>query len=155
MALLVGAPAPDFTLPGWFQSSEQTFALSGRKGRPVVLAFYPGDERMVCTRQMCAYSDNLGDLHRFEAQVWGIAPQSVESHQAFADGRRLKMPLLSDIDKSVARSYGVVGAFGLRRSVFIVDAEGRIAWRWVSATNVTFPGVQEISEALQQAKNAA
>lgn len=155
MALLVGAPAPDFTLPGWFQSSEQTFTLSGRSGRPVVLAFYPGDERLVCTRQMCAYSDNLGDLHRFEAQVWGIAPQSVTSHQAFADGRRLKMPLLSDIDKSVARAYGVVGAFGLRRSVFIVDAEGQIAWRWVSATNVTFPGVQEISEALQQAKHAA
>ena len=99
VALLVGAPAPDFTLPGWFQSAEQQFSLGSRRGYPVVLAFYPGDERLVCTRQMCAYSDNLGDLHRFEAEVWGIAPQSVESHQAFADGRRLKMPLLSDMDK--------------------------------------------------------
>ncbi len=155
MALLVGAPAPHFTLPGWFQSSEQTFSLGQRRGHPVVLAFYPGDERLVCTRQMCAYSDNLGDLHRFEAEVWGIAPQSVESHQAFADGRRLKMPLLSDVDKAVANEYGVVGAFGLRRSVFIVDGNGTIAWRWVSATNVTFPGVQEIGNALDQAARAA
>ncbi len=154
MALLVGAPAPDFTLPGWFQSSEQTFALRERRGHPIVLAFYPGDERLVCTRQMCAYSDNLADLHRFEAAVWGIAPQSVESHGAFADGRRLKMPLLSDVDKKVANEYGIVGAFGLRRSVFIIDADGRIAWRWVSATNVTFPGVQEIGEALQRVTKA-
>lgn len=155
MALLVGAPAPDFTLSGWFQSAEQRFSLATRRGSPVVLAFYPGDERLICTRQLCTYSDNLGDLHRFEAEVWGIAPQSVASHQAFADGRRLKMPLLSDVDRAVAREYGVVGAFGLRRSVFIVDADGRIAWRWVSATNVTFPGVQEIGEALNQVASAA
>lgn len=155
MALLVGAPAPDFTLPGWFQSLEQPFSLSERRGHPVVLAFYPGDERLVCTRQLCAYSDNLGDLHRFEAEVWGIAPQSVESHRAFADGRRLQMPLLSDVDKFVANEYGIVGAFGLRRSVFIVDANGQIAWRWVSATNVTFPGVQEIGDALRQAAQVA
>lgn len=155
MALLIGAPAPDFTLPGWFQSSEQSFTLSARRGHPIVLAFYPGDERLVCTRQMCAYSDNLGDLHRSDAEVWGIAPQGVESHKSFADGRNLKMPLLSDVDKDVAREYGVLGAFGLRRSVFIVGVDGQIVWRWVSATNVTFPGVDEISGALQQARRVA
>lgn len=149
MALLVGAPAPVFTLPGWHQSAERAFALESMRGRPVVLAFYPGDERMVCTRQMCAYSDNLGDLHRYDAQVWGIAPQSVESHRDFADGRKLQLPLLSDPGNHVARSYGVVGAFGLRRSVFIVDGDGRIAWRWVSALNVTFPGADAIGAALQ------
>ena len=155
MALLVGAPAPTFTLEGWHQSSERSFTLREAPGHPVVLAFYPGDERLVCTRQMCAYSDSLGDLQRFEADVWGIAPQSVESHRNFADGRSLQMPLLADEGKTVAQQYGVVGAFGLRRSVFVVGADGRITWRWVSATNVTFPGIPEIVAALKHATRVA
>ena len=148
MALLVGSLAPDFTLPGWYATEEQEFTLSEQRGRPVVLSFYPGDERLVCTRQLCSYSDNIGDLHLFDAVVWGIAPQDVESHRAFSEGRRLKMPLLADVDKDVARAYGVLGAFGLRRSVFVVDPDGLVSWRWVSTMNVTFPDVGEVREAL-------
>ena len=59
------------------------------------------------------------------------------------------------LGKAVARQYGVIGAFGLRRSVFVVGADGRIAWRWVSATNVTFPGIPEIVAALKQASRVA
>lgn len=155
MALLVGAQAPSFALAGWHQTAEQTFDLDLMRGRPVVLAFYPGDERMVCTKQMCSYSDSLGDLEVFHAAVWGIAPQNVESHREFAAGRKLQLPLLSDPGNVVARTYGVVGAFGLRRSVFVVDAHGRIAWRWVSALNVTFPGIDAIGAALKELPAAA
>ena len=58
------------------------------------------------------------------------------------------MPLLAYVDKAVARAYGVLGAFGLRRSVFVVDPEGLVAWRWVGTMNVTFPDVGEVREAL-------
>ena len=71
---------------------------------------------------MCAYSDSVADLHLFDAVVWGISPQDLDSHQSFAEGRRLKMPLLCDVDREVARAYGVLGPMGLRRSVFVVDA---------------------------------
>jgi thioredoxin-dependent peroxiredoxin len=155
MALLVGATAPDFTLPGWYNQSPGSFALAAERGHPVVLAFYPGDERLVCTRQMCAYSDSVADLHLFDAVVWGISPSDVDAHQSFAEGRRLKMPLLSDVDRSVARAYGVIGPMGLRRSVFVVDAGGRIAWRRVVALNVTFPSVAEIRAALEDVRAAA
>ena len=51
----VGSPAPDFTLPGTSPSTGDTeFTLSEQRGRPVVLAFYPGDETPVCTRQLCS-----------------------------------------------------------------------------------------------------
>jgi peroxiredoxin Q/BCP len=151
MAILVGARAPDFSLPGWYSQAEGEFSLATQKGRGVVLVFYPGDDRLVCTRQMCAYSDNIADLHRFDSAVWGIAPQSVESHRLFSEGRRLRMPLLADAERRVARDYGIVGAFGLRRSVFIVNAEGYVAWRWVSTTNLTFPSAPMIKEALAAA----
>lgn len=155
MAILLGAQAPNFSLSGWNDSRENRFTLLEQRGHPLVLAFYPGDQRLVCTRQMCSYSDNLPDLQRFDTVVWGISPQSVASHQKFAEGRRLQMPLLADIDKKVARDYGVVGAFGLRRSVFVVDSQGAVSWRWVSTTNVTFPGVDEISKAVGHATSPA
>ena len=155
MALLVGSTAPTFTLPGWDTRGEATFALADQRGHPVVLAFYPGDERLVCTRQLCAYSDALADLHLFDAVIWGISPQDVDSHRAFADGRRLKMPLLSDRDRQVARSFGIVGPMGLRRSVFVVDGTGRIAWRRVVSINVLFPSVAEIRGALDDVRAAA
>jgi len=155
MAILVGAAAPLFSLKGWYSLSEETFDLSAQRGRAIALAFYPGDERLVCTRQMCSYSDNLADAHRFDAAVWGISPQSLSSHRTFAEGRRLRMPLLVDEGQRVARSFGIVGPFGLRRSVFVVNPNGVICWRWVSTTNLTFPSAVDVKKALIDATGNA
>lgn len=147
MALTVGSTAPDFTLPGWYDGMAD-FTLSSRRGNPTVLAFYPGDERLVCTRQLCTYSDNISDMHLFDADVWGISRQSVESHRDFAGARKLKMPLLTDVDNAVAHAYGIVGPLGVRRSVFVIDSNGRIAWRKVTALGVSVPTTHEIRAAL-------
>lgn len=154
MAILPGATAPDFRLRGWAGGAEQEYRLSEQRGRTLVLAFYPGDERLVCTRQMCAYSDGLDALSRAATTLWAIAPQGVESHRRFAEGRHLAMPLLADTDSEVARAFGVQGAFGLRRSVFLVDPEGSIVWRWVSTLNVTFPGVDVLREAIDATRDS-
>jgi peroxiredoxin Q/BCP len=155
MAILVGAQAPDFTLPGWFDLTQGDFTLSAERGHPVVLAFYPSDEGLVCTRQMCSYSDNMSDLRLSGAVVWGISPQDVESHKSFAEGRQLRMPLLSDVDRTVARDYGILGPMGLRRSVFIIDRAGRVAWRRVTALSLSFPSVGEVRAALDDVAKAA
>ena len=104
MAILVGAHAPDFTLRGWHAQHVSEFTLSEQLGHPVVLAFYPTDEGVVCTRQLCSYSDDLSDARLRGATLWGISPQSVESHRTFASGHELQMPLLSDQTKDVARA---------------------------------------------------
>lgn len=55
----------------------------------------------------------------------GISPQSVESHEHFANRHDLTVPLLSDPGEKVARSYGVVGPGGfIRRSILLVDGDG-------------------------------
>jgi thioredoxin-dependent peroxiredoxin len=154
MALTVGSSAPDFTLQGWYDGVAE-FNLAKRRGAPTVLAFYPGDERLVCTRQLCTYSDSISDLHLFDAEVWGISAQSVESHRDFAGAKKLKMPLLTDVGNEVAHAYGIVGPLGIRRSVFIVDAKGRIAWRKVAALGVAIPSTHEIRAALQALPSAA
>jgi len=154
VAVVVGSHAPDFTLPGWY-AGPADFTLSAQRGRPVVLAFYPADHSLLCTRQLCAYSDGIADLHLFDAEVWGISPQSVDSHRDFAGSRKLKMPLLTDSAKQVAHAYGIVGPLGIRRSVFIVDAAGRIAWRQVTAIGVTYPSASDIRSALAALRPAA
>ena len=148
MAILVGAPAPDFTLRGWSDQRVSEFTLSHQLGRPVVLAFYPTDEGLVCTRQLCSYSDDLSESGMRGASVWGISPQGIESHRSFAEGHELRMPLLADVSRDVARDYGILGPMGLRRSVFVVDANGRIAWRRVTALSMTFPTVAEVRTAV-------
>ena len=137
MAILVGSKAPDFALAGWYNLAESPFTLSAELGHPVVLAFYPGDERLVCTRQLCAYSDSIADLHLFDAVVWGISPQDVDSHRSFAEGRKLKMPLLAD---TVARSYGI-------RASAVATTSGLVAWRWVASLGFQFPTVDDIRSA--------
>ena len=109
----------------------------------------------MCTRQLCAYSDGLAELGSFGAVVWAVSPQNVDSHRTFAQGRRLTMPLLADEDREVARRYGIIGPMGLRRSVFVIDASGTIAWRRVVALNLTFPSVAELRGALAEVKAAA
>lgn len=139
MSLQTGSPAPDFTLPAWADGAATTLTLSGQRGRPLVLAFYPGDDTPVCTRQLCSYQDDLSLLTDVGATLWGISTQDVDSHGRFAAKRGLTFPLLSDVDKSVHRAYGAAGTFGLtRRAVLVLDAGGAVAWQRSSALGLTY-----------------
>lgn len=156
MPLRPGDPAPDLDLPGWHDGQERRFRLSDHRGAPVVLAFYPGDDTPVCTRQLCSYSDGLDALTATGAQVWGISAQDVDSHRRFADKRGLRLPLLADVDKSAVRAYGVDGPLGMvRRAVFVVDADGRIAWSHVAAVGLTYRDTDEIASVLRELDEAA
>ena len=142
-----GKPAPDFTLPGVTLAEDGTlqrndFTLSAHRGKPIVLAFYPGDDTPVCTKQMCAYSNELEKFSDIGAVVWGVSPQGVESHEKFAQRHGLRMPLLADPAKSVIRDYGVaMPGLGLKRSVFLVDGDGVLRWKHVARLGLVFQPV--------------
>jgi peroxiredoxin Q/BCP len=149
----VGAVAPDLTLAGVLLSDGQAirgdYTLSAQRGQPVVLAFYPGDDTAVCTRQLCSYTADLNGFDRLGATVWGISPQDVDSHERFARKHGLKMPLLADAGLTVARQYGITmpGA-GLRRSVFVIDGDGIVRWKHVTLIGLTFPSTETITAQL-------
>ena len=156
MPLRPGDPAPDIDLPGWHEGAERRFRLSDHRGAPVVLAFYPGDDTPVCTKQLCSYSDGLDLLTATGAQVWGISAQDVDSHRRFAEKRGLRLPLLADVDKQAIAAYGVNGPLGLvKRSVFVVDAEGRIAWAHVATVGLTYRDTDELAAVLADLAPAA
>ncbi|GAA1238673.1 peroxiredoxin [Kitasatospora nipponensis] len=149
----VGSPAPDFTLPGLLLTEGSPefhdYRLADAKGHPLVLVFYPGDDTAVCTKQLCSYTSDLDRFKDLGATVWGISPQGLESHEAFARKHRLGFPLLADTDRTVAKAFGIaVPGLGLRRSVFILDATGAVRWKHVALAGLTFQHSDTLAEQL-------
>lgn len=157
----VGDTAPDFALPG---TGGETYRLSDYRGRNVVLAFYPGDATTVCTKQFCSYRDEGERIEGLGAEVLGISPQSVDSHERWVEEQRLNVPLLADEDLAVSRSYGITGWIGplarftelkdapggryVMRSIFVVDGEGIVRYRHVSRTGSSFQSVADLERAV-------
>jgi peroxiredoxin Q/BCP len=141
----VGAVAPNFELAG----TGGRFRLSDHRGERVVICFYPGDETPVCTKQFCSYRDRADDLSALDATVIGISGQDVESHDRFTAHHGLTVPLLADVDRAVARSYGVTRpVLGTQRATFVVDEAGVVAWRKIHTLGLDYVSVDELREAL-------
>jgi peroxiredoxin Q/BCP len=131
------------------------YMLSANRGRPIVLAFYPGDNTTVCTKQLCSYTSGLESFTGFGADVWAISPQGLASHEKFASKYNLAFPLLADEGLAVSRSYGIaLAGVGLRRSVFVIDADGILRWKNVTLVGLTFPSAETISAQLAGLKAA-
>jgi thioredoxin-dependent peroxiredoxin len=141
----VGDAAPDFELPG---TGGKTYKLSDYRGRKLVLAFYPGDFTAVCTKQFCSYRDQGEKLDQIGADVLGISPQSVESHERFTQEKSLNVPLLADEDKAVAKAYGVLAGPMVRRAIFVIDEEGIIRHRKVTLVGLSFESVDDLEQAV-------
>jgi peroxiredoxin Q/BCP len=149
----IGQVPPDFTLDGIQLSgseiSKSEYTLSQQHGQPIVLAFYPGDNTPVCTNQLCSYTSGLESFTGFGARVWAISPQGLASHEQFARERQLGFPLLADEGLVVSRRYGITLLHaGLRRSVFVIDADGVLRWKHVTLVGLTFPPASTISAQL-------
>ena len=157
----VGDAAPQFELAG---TGEKTYRLGDYRGRNLVLAFYPGDTTTVCTKQFCSYRDNADRLDALNADVLGISPQSVDSHEHWVQEQELNVPLLADEDLAVAKRYGVTGWIGplarftelkdvpggryIMRAIFVIDGEGIVRYRHVSRTGSTYESVEDLEQAV-------
>jgi peroxiredoxin Q/BCP len=153
----IGTAAPDFTLPsvavtdGVAQHDDLT--LSALRGRTVVLAFYPADDTPVCTKQLCSYTSDLEQFTDLDALVWAISPQDIASHEAFATKYSLAFPLLADVNKEVIAEYGVsMFGIGVRRSVFVIDGDGIVRWKFVGLAGLKYPDAATIAAQIAAAR---
>lgn len=122
--LETGAPAPDFSLP---DDEGKLWSLRALRGRRVLLVFYPGDNTPVCTRQLCEIRDEADSWDAAGVQVLGINPRNAASHARFRRRYAFPFPLLADAGGEVSRQYRC-GSLVVRRTVYLVDAAGRIAY---------------------------
>lgn len=131
----VSDPAPSFTLP---RSGGGEVTLSSLKGAPVVLFFYPRDDTPGCTKESIGFSEALQSFADAGAHVFGISKDTVAKHDKFTAKHGLTAPLLSDAEGTVCEDYGVWKEknmygqkfWGIERSTFLIDADGRIAQAW-------------------------
>jgi peroxiredoxin Q/BCP len=148
MSVGIGDRAPDFTLPG---TGDTTYSLADFLGKPIVLVFYPGDDSVVCTKQLNAYNEGLSQFHEVDAQIVGISAQDVPSHEAFATKHGFEFPLLADVDKQAAAAYGTLGPIGFpRRSIFIIDSDGVIRYAHRAIAGLTYRPVTELLDELER-----
>jgi peroxiredoxin Q/BCP len=127
MKLQVDTAAPDFMLK---DANGDDWRLSDQRGKVVVLLFYPGDETPICTSQMCSVRDRWDDYVATGAEVVGISSDSIESHRKFAAHHNLPLRLLSDSDGTASKLYGARSLIPgkVARSVFVIDAEGKLRY---------------------------
>ncbi len=153
MTLAVGDDAPDFTLAGIDGDERRDYTLSSYRGTTVVLVFYPGDNTPVCTRQLNQYTTDIERFAEIGAQVLALSPQSVDSHEGFASKQGgFGFPLLADEDKAVGKAFGILGPLGFyRRSIFVVDGHGKIAYVHRAVAGVTFRPTDQLVAAVKGA----
>jgi thioredoxin-dependent peroxiredoxin len=120
--LLVGSPAPDFSLP---DESGNTVALSALKGKNVVLVFYPGDDTPGCTRQLCQFRDSWQAARERGIEIFGVNPQRAATHARFRGKYHFPFPLLVDAGRRVARLYHANGLI-VKRTVYLIGPDGLI-----------------------------
>ena len=151
MSVDVGSKAPDFTLTN---QDRQPVTLSGQRGKPVVLAFFPAAFSSVCTKELCTFRDSMAKLGQAKAEVYGISVDTFFTLKAFQDHEKLTFPLLSDFNKQVIRDYGVfnedmIGLKGIaKRAVFVIDKDGIVRHREVLEDARNEPDYDKVFAAL-------
>jgi len=149
----VGNEAPDFSLLDVFGKDPVT--LSGHRGQPVVLMFVPLAFSGTCTEELCHIGENWNQWGELGAGVYAISIDSPFSNQRWRKEMDVPFPILSDFNKEAARAFGVLQEdfFGLhgvaKRSVFVVDGDGRIAYTWVSDNPGVLPPFDEVVGAVR------
>ena len=133
--LEIETKAPDFKL---LNQDNKEVKLSDYNGKWIVLYFYPKDNTSGCTKEACDFTDLRKEYAKLDAEIIGVSPDSIESHQKFVQKHNLGITLLSDTEKDVMKSYGAWGLKknygkeyeGVIRSTFLISPDQKIAATW-------------------------
>ena len=153
MSVEVGHKPPDFQLP---DQDRKQLTLTDFLGKKTVLAFFPGAFTSVCTKEMCTFRDSMQVLNSLKAQVVGISVNDPFTNKAFAEANKLQFPILSDYTRDTIRKFnvfhedfaGLRGYIAAKRSVFVLDSNGTVRYRWVSEDPGKQPDYEEVKKVL-------
>ena len=123
--LVVGTPAPDFSVP---DQDGSRVTLSALRGKNVILVFYPADDTTICTIQLCEFRDHLAMARARNAVVFGVNPARSGAHQKFREKYKLPFPLLIDEGQKIAKLYQADGWFVPKRTVYLIGPDGNVRY---------------------------
>ena len=151
MPIQKGDAAPPVTLPARF--GEEVEAPIGRE--KVVLLFFPLAFSPVCTDEMCNMRDSWSEWESLDAKVLGISVDSPFVTDRFRTQEKIPFDILSDFNKDVSTTYGVlheelIGLKGVaKRSAFVIDADGKVTYAWVTDDPRVQVPFEEVKAALK------
>ena len=154
----VGQKAPDIEL---VDTEKKPVKISDFRGKTTVLLFYPGAFSGTCTKELCTFRDSLAKFNDINANVVGISVDGPFANKAFKEQNRLGFPLLSDHTKAALKAYnarhddfaGIKGYTAAKRSVFILDKEQTIRYKWVSDVPGNEPDYALVAGEAEKAKS--
>jgi peroxiredoxin len=153
----VGERAPDVEL---VDTDLRKVKISSFKGKPAVIAFFPGAFTSVCTKEMCTFRDSMNAFNSVGSQVVGVSVDPPFSLKAFKEQNSLNYTLLSDYSREAVRAFGVAaenfaglrGYTAAKRSVFVLNSQGVVTFKWVSDDPRVEPDYNKVSEEASRAK---
>jgi len=146
---------PDFHL---YDQNLVVRSLKDFKGQKIVLAFFPGAFTDVCTREMCVFRDSMKSMMEFEAEIVGVCVNDPFTNKAFADAYKLPFSILSDYTRETIKDYdvfhedyaGLKGYTVAKRSIFILDQESKLQYKWVTQDPAKEPKYNEITGEIER-----
>ncbi|PWU04357.1 MAG: peroxiredoxin [Verrucomicrobia bacterium] len=157
MSIEVNTKAPDFTLRTKTADGLKDIKLSDNFGKKqTVLLFFPMAFTGVCTKELCTATEDYQDYANLDATVYGISHDSPFAQDAWSKASKMSITLLSDMDSKVIDAYGVQAAdkFGFpgiaMRSVFVINKDGVVTYKWVGNELSDFPDFNAVKEVLKK-----
>ena len=155
MALNVGDSAPDFELA---DPDLKMRTLSEFLDKKLVLSFIVAASSPVCETELCTFRDSWNEISNLGAQVVAISNDGPFANKAFAEKNNFNFPILSDYNSKTIRDYDILAPDLLhlkdynfaKRSVFIIDENGTIVYKWVSEDPLKEPNYQEVMDFLKK-----
>jgi len=155
MPIAVGSKAPDFTLKSKTSEGLKDVTLSQNFGkRPTVILFFPLAFTGVCTQEMCDVTAGLSDYEKLGASVIAISVDSPFAQEAWAAANKIKLTIVSDLNKTVTKAYDVLfpmlAGVGdtAARAAFVIGTDGVVKYAEQTATPKDLPSFSAVKAAL-------
>jgi glutaredoxin-dependent peroxiredoxin len=155
MPIAVGSKAPDFTLKSKTADGLKDVKLSDNFGKkPTVLLFFPLAFTGVCTQEMCDMTAGLGAYEKLGADVIAISVDSPFAQEAWATANKIKLTIVSDLNKETTKAYGVLfpGLAGIgdtsARAAFVIGKDGIVKYAEQTPTPKDLPNFAAVQAAL-------
>lgn len=154
MALNIGDKAPSFELP---DTEMKMRTLDEFKGKKVVLSFFVAASSPVCETELCTFRNSWDEISKTGAEIIAISNDGPFANKEFAAKHNLNFPVLSDYKSKTIADYDVLMKDLLhlkdynaaKRSVFVVNEDGTIGYKWVSDDPLKEPNYDEIRDFLK------
>ena len=131
----LGKKVPDFSLAA---TGGKPWKLSAAAGRKLVVYFYPKDNTSGCTQEGIDFRDLHAQFRKAGADIVGVSPDSLASHEKFKAKYEFPFELLADTEKKACALFDVIKEksmygkkyMGIERSTFLIDAKGVLRQEW-------------------------